>query len=118
MKTIHNFRDFGGYHTENGAYVKNGLLYRSGALSHASEKDLEFKSRYLEQAISAIPDAFILYDANGSLDKAAINLNNKMYYPTINEDFKIDKITMEVGEVLIHAEVVRHLSNKFTLNIN
>ena len=41
MDCIHNFRDFGGYQTENGAYIKKGLLYRSGALDKATDADLE-----------------------------------------------------------------------------
>lgn len=41
MKSIHNFRDFGGYETVNGAHLKMGLLYRSGDLSRATDVDLE-----------------------------------------------------------------------------
>jgi protein-tyrosine phosphatase len=41
MEAIHNFRDFGGYKTQNGARLKKGLLYRSGDLSRATDADLE-----------------------------------------------------------------------------
>jgi protein-tyrosine phosphatase len=41
MESIHNFRDFGGYKTQNGARLKKGLLYRSGDLSKANDADLE-----------------------------------------------------------------------------
>ena len=41
MNSIHNFRDFGGYQTENGACLKKGLLYRSGDLSKATKADLK-----------------------------------------------------------------------------
>jgi len=41
MEAINNFRDFGGYRTENGTHIKNGLLYRSGDLSRATDADLE-----------------------------------------------------------------------------
>ena len=41
MNSIHNFRDFGGYQTENGARLKKGLLYRSGDLSKATKADLK-----------------------------------------------------------------------------
>jgi protein-tyrosine phosphatase len=41
MDAIHNFRDFGGYKTQNGTALKKGLLYRSGDLSRATDADLE-----------------------------------------------------------------------------
>jgi protein-tyrosine phosphatase len=40
MDKIYNFRDFGGYPTQSGMVMKKGLLYRSGGLDQASEKDL------------------------------------------------------------------------------
>ena len=36
-----NFRDFGGYETEQGSRVKWGKLYRSGQLSALTDSDLE-----------------------------------------------------------------------------
>jgi protein-tyrosine phosphatase len=44
MERINNFRDFGGYNTKNGARLKEGLLYRSGDLSKATDADLEYIS--------------------------------------------------------------------------
>ncbi len=41
MESINNFRDFGGYKTQNGTHLKKGLLYRSGDLSKATDADLE-----------------------------------------------------------------------------
>jgi protein-tyrosine phosphatase len=41
MQSINNFRDFGGYRTQNGTRMKEGLLYRSGDLSKATDADLE-----------------------------------------------------------------------------
>ena len=41
MEAINNFRDFGGYETQNGTNLKRGLLYRSGDLSKATDADLE-----------------------------------------------------------------------------
>ena len=40
MNSIHNFRDFGGYQTQNGKRLKKGLLYRSGDLAKATKADL------------------------------------------------------------------------------
>lgn len=40
LDQVHNFRDYGGYHTSCGGKVKTGLLYRSGHHAEASEEDL------------------------------------------------------------------------------
>ena len=36
-----NFRDLGGYETEDGMKLKQGLIYRSDNLSHLSEEDIK-----------------------------------------------------------------------------
>lgn len=41
MEAINNFRDFGGYSTQNGTRLKKGLLFRSGDLSRATDADLD-----------------------------------------------------------------------------
>lgn len=41
LEAVHNFRDFGGYKTQNRTCLKKGLLYRSGDLSRATDADLE-----------------------------------------------------------------------------
>jgi protein-tyrosine phosphatase len=41
MEAIYNFRDFGGYQTQNGTRLKRGLLFRSGDLSGATDADLD-----------------------------------------------------------------------------
>lgn len=41
MKTIHNFRDFGGYGTTDGRRLRLGRLYRSGTLDEAQDADLQ-----------------------------------------------------------------------------
>ncbi len=40
MKTIHNFRDCGGYATVDGRRLRTGRLYRSGTLDSARDADL------------------------------------------------------------------------------
>lgn len=40
MEGVYNFRDMGGYRTEDGRRVKWGLLYRSAELSHATANDI------------------------------------------------------------------------------
>jgi protein-tyrosine phosphatase len=39
LEHVPNFRDLGGYPTQDGRYVRRGLLYRSGALAELSESD-------------------------------------------------------------------------------
>jgi len=41
MDAIENFRDFGGYESQNGGRLKSGMLFRSGCLDEASDDDLE-----------------------------------------------------------------------------
>jgi protein-tyrosine phosphatase len=41
MKSVHNFRDFGGYRARNGSMVKRGMLFRSASLAGASDEELE-----------------------------------------------------------------------------
>jgi protein-tyrosine phosphatase len=40
MKTVHNFRDCGGYATTDGRRMRTGRLYRSGTLDDARDADL------------------------------------------------------------------------------
>ena len=39
---VRNFRDVGGLPTTDGRRVRDGVLFRSGHLAHASEQDAEF----------------------------------------------------------------------------
>jgi len=42
MEAVNNFRDFGGYRTQTGTRLKEGLLYRSGDLARATDADLDY----------------------------------------------------------------------------
>lgn len=58
-----NFRDIGGYRTADGRSVKWGLLYRSGALDHLTDADLEtVRARRIVKIIDL--------RANSEVDKA------------------------------------------------
>jgi protein-tyrosine phosphatase len=41
MESIHNFRDFGGYRTQDGSRIKEGLLFRSGSLAAISDDNMQ-----------------------------------------------------------------------------
>lgn len=51
LSGVHNFRDYGGYATSDGGWVKTGLLFRSGQHQDASNDDLakidEFNLRHV-----------------------------------------------------------------------
>ncbi|MCS6871591.1 MAG: tyrosine-protein phosphatase [Anaerolineae bacterium] len=65
FERVPNFRDFGGYPTQDGRYVRRGLLYRSGALSDLSERDI---AKLRELGIKLICDLRTDLEANESPD--------------------------------------------------
>ena len=46
-----NFRDLGGYPTSDGHAVKRGLLFRSGAMTGLTERDIEYLGQFGFQAV-------------------------------------------------------------------
>ncbi len=46
-----NFRDLGGYKTEDNKYVKRGMLFRSGAMTTLSETDQAYLQRFGFQSV-------------------------------------------------------------------
>lgn len=62
---ITNFRDFGGYPTHSGLYVKEGIFYRSGALGYIQQDD---KEQFLSLNIQTIFDLRSSKERNNFLD--------------------------------------------------
>lgn len=62
---ICNFRDFGGYQTQSGLYVKEGIFYRSGALGLIQKEDRE---KFLSLNIQTIFDLRSEKERNAFLD--------------------------------------------------
>lgn len=48
---VHNFRDFGGYQTQNGKEVKKGKLFRAGQFSNISNSGIESFKGYSPKTI-------------------------------------------------------------------
>ncbi len=74
MEFINNFRDFGGYRTNNGAMIKKGLLYRCASLSNASDNDLKKVSAL---GIKTIIDLRTNQERNEYPDRTPDNLKVK-----------------------------------------
>lgn len=62
LEGVHNFRDYGGYETADGARVKQGLLWRSAQHGDASDADLD--------AIQALGIAHVI-DLRGPSERQA-----------------------------------------------
>ena len=84
MEKIHNFRDFGGYETQDGLIIKPGLLYRSGSLANTSDIDL---TKFSSLGIKTIIDLRTNMERNNNPDR--INGN-----PQINSIHIPIKVTM------------------------
>jgi protein-tyrosine phosphatase len=79
MKKIHNFRDFGGYETQDGLKIKPGLLYRSGSLTITSDNDL---TKLSSLGIKTIIDLRTNKERNNNPDRIPGNSNiNSIHIP-------------------------------------
>ena len=95
---IYNFRDLGGYPTEDGSRVKWGVLYRSGTLHGASDADLE----YLQQL-----GLHALVDFRSSAEKEA----EPDHLPE-QHDFSVVEIpTLDGGENSVAREIMARVEN-------
>ncbi|MEP5764986.1 MAG: tyrosine-protein phosphatase [Halieaceae bacterium] len=93
---IHNFRDLGGYASEDGRDVKWGILYRSGTLHDASDSDLD----YLDQL-----QLHTLVDFRSSAEKAAEP--DRLPQPL---DFTVVEIpTLDGGDNSVATEIMARI---------
>ncbi|MEN2766309.1 tyrosine-protein phosphatase [Ornithinibacillus xuwenensis] len=95
-----NFRDMGGYPTENGRSVKSGMLYRSGNINKLTEKDLELVKNL---GIKKILDLRGLDEIDRFPDPS---IEHAVWYhtPIISDDMLID----QVGEQTAFGDLLRN----------
>lgn len=74
MEQIHNFRDFGGYKTQDSLTIKTGLLFRSASLANASDNDVE---KLLLLGIKTIIDLRTNKERSKDPDRLPANSNIK-----------------------------------------
>ncbi|WP_025025719.1 hypothetical protein [Caldalkalibacillus mannanilyticus] len=58
-----------------------------------------------------------LFDAKGQLNVAAENLQNGSYYPKINEEFSLEKVTIMMRKVKVIVDSFKILNNSFDLSV-
>ena len=75
MKNIHNFRDIGGYKNSEGKLFKKGLIFRSGKLDNASNKEIDFlKSLGIKAIIDFFPQSKQRRNPGKFIEDKKINL--------------------------------------------
>ena len=95
---INNFRDLGGYATEDGRQVKWGVLYRSGNLAHASRADL--------QGLTALELATLI-DFRSSVEKE--EEPNVLPEPT---PFQVVEIaTLDGGDMTVAQDIMQRIED-------
>ena len=110
-----NFRDLGGYHTENNRVVKWGKLYRSGHLSNLTDED---KFLFLSLGIDSVCDFRV--EEERKAESASLPGEPEFYYspivPGIGHDryfHDLFKRTDDVDEVVekMHDIMIDFVSN-------
>lgn len=105
-----NFRDFGGYPTKNGGFVRWGLLYRSGRLSQLSTSD----QLYLQQLdIGCVCD--FRRPTECVIDPTDLGQNNKIKLCNlpINPGSHRDFIKQFGAEDLGYQDVIKMMSSVY-----
>ena len=121
MKRIENFRDFGGYRTQNGLIVKRGMLYRSGSLAKASDDDL---AKLSSLGIRTVCDLRTHQERSNNPDRIPGNSNVKSIHIPIkvtmhNESGVISQLfALLFGEArrLDYAQVAKQIYREYAVD--
>jgi protein-tyrosine phosphatase len=112
---IQNFRDIGGYYTQNGEQVKWGKVYRSGELSEPSAKDIKILNQLGIKTIVDFRDTeeVTLYPNGYNADKnihLPISTGNRSY---IREQI-INGTFLRGDAILFTQDIYRALVESYT----
>ena len=103
LEGILNFRDLGGYPTQNGGRVKTGRLFRSGEYQHATPDDLSHIKDTL--AVSAVVDLRspheIEQNGYGLFESSEFSLHNVPFTGTAEEGRKARELVSNMGELYL-----------------
>jgi protein-tyrosine phosphatase len=101
-----NFRDMGGYFTEDGRVVRHGLLYRSGVMTGLSERDMQYLEGFgFRQVVDLRSREELELYPNHWVDRADIAYSHADYSMARIVDSMVD----ENGEPLPMSALYGHM---------
>jgi len=97
LQGVKNFRDFGGYKTQNNSYVKKGVLFRSAGLSELTLADQELVNN---MSIASVCDLRRQEELERSPTRWPEKSSTQFYHlPFFNKQSKVS-----TGSVLVEAQ--------------
>ncbi|MDR1810249.1 MAG: tyrosine-protein phosphatase [Prevotella sp.] len=105
MDSIQNFRDLGGYFTDDGKQMRWGKIYRCGSLARTSKKDSAILSALRIATVIDFRDSRLQQNFPDLYDKAYhVNLpiNANIYDPEVKQ--RIIKGSFFKGDAIIHTQ--------------
>lgn len=116
LDSIHNFRDVGGYYTNDGHQIRWGKLYRSGTLSRMSEKD---ENELNKLGIKTILD-IRSFDSKKSFPKGFLADKNYVRLPIGDNGFEfispkiMENRFLRGDAVIFTQDTYRSFTDKYT----
>lgn len=107
FESTSNTRDLGGYLTTDGRVIRNGMLYRSDALSSLTRRD---EQRFQTLGIRAITDLRTAQERNAAPNKVPESL--KTLLPAINPPRDIDELRRQVFSGNLSGDLLTDLLSR------